>query len=327
MMRLGCALLPSIFLLLCLFCGTWAYHFEIPTTITAFQPQTITWFRDGRDLGAAVQLELFLEDESEAVIRGLRADASFYGTKSEGPLIFTATTVGPLTVVGLFIAAGGISVMNAYATERIIAVSPGPETILTPTSSAPLAADSNISGPNSPPPSLPASPPVATDSNTTSSSNSQAKVIGGSLGGGAFLVVLVVIFLFLRRRRNQRVPDFDGTTAVIYPFPPQTRLSDVPREWIELPSTPASNFRKAVEVSDPRVAELVGGERSIDLQQPGTERGGDEISTHGDDNRPVDQASYRAMQAQIQLLMQRVERIEGTEEAPPEYVSAYGSSR
>ncbi|KAL0057117.1 hypothetical protein AAF712_016256, partial [Marasmius tenuissimus] len=40
----------------------------------------------------------------------------------------------------------------------------------------------------------------------------------------------------------------------------------------------------------------------------------------------VDQARFSAMQAQIRLLVERVERIEAAEppEAPPEYVSAYG---
>ncbi|KAK1215089.1 hypothetical protein PQX77_022308, partial [Marasmius sp. AFHP31] len=113
----------------------------------------------------------------------------------------------------------------------------------------------------------------------------------------------------------QRAQDFDRIAAVIHPFPPETESS----------LTPASNFRKAVDVSNPRMTEPKAGKQSIDLQQPGTKYGVGETSTHRDNNRPVDQASYQAMQAQIQLLMQKVERMEAVEEAPPEYVSAYGS--
>ncbi|KAK1234280.1 hypothetical protein PQX77_002518, partial [Marasmius sp. AFHP31] len=84
---------------------------------------------------------------------------------------------------------------------------------------------------------------------------------------------------------------------------------------------PASNFRKAVEGSNPQITDPAGGEQTIEPQQPRSERDDSQsggTSTLGDDNR------YRAMEAQIQLLMQRVERIEGVEQAPPEYVSAYG---
>ncbi|KAK1233262.1 hypothetical protein PQX77_003584 [Marasmius sp. AFHP31] len=188
------------------------------------------------------------------------------------------------------------------------------------------------------------SPPGATDSNTSSSNSLRAKIIGSSVGGGTFLVILVVIFLFLRGRRtkqrrgkqqthkvmraitlfaiDQQLQSSYETAAIIRPFSPTTPVLKSSREQKETLSTSASNLRKAVEVSNPRVAEPAGGEPTIDPQQPHTGRDDSESGetlTLGDDNR------YRAMQAQMQLLRQRVDRMEGAEEAPPDYVSAEGS--
>ncbi|KAK1234086.1 hypothetical protein PQX77_002719, partial [Marasmius sp. AFHP31] len=120
---------------------------------------------------------------------------------------------------------------------------------------------------------------------------------------------------------DQQLQDLHETAAVIHPFLHTTPVLESSREQKEPSSTPASNFRKAVEVSSPRVTGPAGGEQTIDPQQPNTERDGGErgeTSNLGDDNR------YRTMQAQIQSLMQRMERVEAVEEAPPEYVSAYG---
>ncbi|KAJ8089460.1 hypothetical protein PM082_014711 [Marasmius tenuissimus] len=174
--------------------------------------------------------------------------------------------------------------------------------------------------------SNPSSFRVATDSDTSGLDNSEAKIIGGSVGGVFFLSVLVATILFLHNRRaGRRVRELDKEAAVIHPFPPASLVSDSSRERDEPPSIPASN-REVAEVSNYRVTEPTGGERSINLRLPETERRGGDPS-HQDDNRPVDQASYRALQAQVQLLMQRLERVEAVEEAPPEYVSARRSSR
>ncbi|KAK1218232.1 hypothetical protein PQX77_019083 [Marasmius sp. AFHP31] len=230
-------------------------------------------------------------------------------------------------------------------TKQIMAVSPGRGTTLPPTSStpsSPVTTDSNTSGSNSVLSSLPSSPPVATESNTSlsnlpssttatnfntsASDSSRAKAIGGSVGGIAFLITLVITVVFLHKRRDRRVQDSNRTARVIHPFLPATPVLKSSRERKAPLSIPATN-RKVARLPNPRVTEPTAGELSIDLQQPGAERGGGETSIHVDDNRPVDQASYRAMQAQMQLLMQRVERMEAIEEAPPEYVSAYGSGR
>ncbi|KAJ8089458.1 hypothetical protein PM082_014709 [Marasmius tenuissimus] len=178
---------------------------------------------------------------------------------------------------------------------------------------------------NPPPMSSTSPPPAAIDFNTSGSKNPPAKIIGGSVGGGGLVVVLlVVIFLFLRRRRNQRLRDWDKAAAALRPFSPTAPVLDPPHERKETPSMPTTN-QKVVQVSDHWVIEPTRGQPSIDSQQPDTERGGGETSNHGDDNRPVDQASYRAMQTQIQLLMQRMERMEAVDETPPEYVSTYGN--
>ncbi|KAL0058439.1 hypothetical protein AAF712_014883 [Marasmius tenuissimus] len=217
-----------------------------------------------------------------------------------------------------------------------MAVSPsGPVTGTTPppTSSIPSSTttDTNNSSSSSPSPTIatdsntsPSNPPsstIATELNTSASHSPRVEIIGGSIGGGGFLIVLVVIFR-LRRQKN-RLRDFDRAAAVIDPFTPTTPVSNPLPERKEPLSMPISN-RKAVEGSDHSVVEPTAGEQSTDFQQPHTERDdGDsgETTTLGDDNR------YRAVQAQIRLLMQRMERIEGVEEAPPEYVSAYGSGR
>ncbi|KAJ8089491.1 hypothetical protein PM082_014745 [Marasmius tenuissimus] len=180
------------------------------------------------------------------------------------------------------------------------------------------------------PPSVPSSTP--TDSNTSASNSFRAKIIGGAVGGGGFLIVLIVIFLFRRRRSKQarvRLQDPDKAAAVIDPFTPTTTVSNPPRERKELPSMPVLS-RKAMEGSSRRVTEPTGGEQSTDPRQSHTEQEADESGqnpTLVHDNGPIDRASYRAMQAQVQLLMQKMERMESIEEGPPEYVSAYGSSR
>ncbi|KAL0057152.1 hypothetical protein AAF712_016215, partial [Marasmius tenuissimus] len=123
----------------------------------------------------------------------------------------------------------------------------------------------------------------------------------------------------------------DKTAAIIDPFTPTAPVLNSPRERKESSPIPVSN-RKAVEGSNRRVTEPTGSGQFTDSRRSQTEQDapGDQsgqTSTLVDDNRPVDQASYWAMQAQIQLLMQTVERMESVEEGPPEYVSAYGSSR
>ncbi|KAJ8089480.1 hypothetical protein PM082_014732 [Marasmius tenuissimus] len=174
------------------------------------------------------------------------------------------------------------------------------------------------------------SPPIATDFKTSGSNNSQAKIIGGSIGGGGFLIALIVIFLLRRQRSKQtrdQLQDFDKAAAVIHPFTPTAPVSSPPGERAEPSSMLASN-RKFAQVPDRQVTESAEGQQSIDPRQPVTEDGGGESLTHRNDNGPVDwQASYRALQAQVQLLMRRMERVEAVEEAPPEYISAYGSSR
>ncbi|KAJ8089477.1 hypothetical protein PM082_014728 [Marasmius tenuissimus] len=169
--------------------------------------------------------------------------------------------------------------------------------------------------------------PIATDSNSSGSNNSQAKIIGGAIGGGGFLVLLIVIFLFRRRRSKQardRLQDSEKAAAVIDPFTPTTPVLNPPRERKESSPIPASN-RKAVEGSNRQVTETTGGKQSTDPRQSETVHRGGESLTRGVDNRPVDRASYQALQAQVRLLMQRMERVEGVEEAPPEYVPAYSS--
>ncbi|KAJ8089487.1 hypothetical protein PM082_014739 [Marasmius tenuissimus] len=310
-----------ILVLLYLFCGMQAFHFgQLPATITAFRPQTLSWFRDAGDGSAAeaMGLKLVRTNTYEFVT------VHFDGTQSEGQLIFTATITGLLTVfeeeAEILTISGttGLSPKPDLLTTQIRVVAPvGPVTETTPpqmssAASPPVVTDSNTSSSNT------------SGSNTSTSNSSQAKIIGGSIGGGGFLIVLIVLFLFRRRRSKQaRVRLQDPDAAVIDPFTPTTTVSNPPREWKELPSIPVSS-RKAMEGYSRRVTEPTTGEQSTNPQQPHTDRDGGEIgvtSNLGDDNR------YQAMQAQIQMLMQRMERIEAVEEAPPEYVSAYGSSR
>ncbi|KAJ8089534.1 hypothetical protein PM082_014790 [Marasmius tenuissimus] len=205
-------------------------------------------------------------------------------------------------------------------------VSPVTGTTPRPLSSVPSSTttDSNTS------PSNPPSTTIATELNTSASNSSRVKIIGGSIGGGGLLIVLTVIFLLHRQRSGQRsgqardqLQDFNKVAAIIHPFSPKAPVPDYSREQKEPPSMPAWN-RKVAQMSDHQVIGPTSGEQSIDPQQPQIEPDGsesDETSTLGDDSR------YRTMQAQIQLLMQRVDRMEAVEEAPPEYVSDYRSSR
>ncbi|KAJ8089489.1 hypothetical protein PM082_014742 [Marasmius tenuissimus] len=331
MSRLWWPLSPGILLLSSLFYGIRAYHFnELPPTITAFQPQTMTLIRDDSDrVGRTLYLDTF--DSQDNVLGGMTT--IFDGTQAERPVIYTPITAGPLYMqAGLAFDQGQMPNQSGPSWTllkvlKVMVVSPVESvggTTAPPTSSA---TSSVTTGPTA---SKPPSPTIANDFNTSASNSSRAKIIGGAVGGGGFLVVLIVIFLWRRQRSKQardwRVQGVDQTAAVIDPFPSTTPVSNPLSERKETLLMPASD-RKAVEGSDHLVVGPMGGEQSINPRQPETEHGGGESLTRGDDNRPVDQASYRALQAQVRLLMQRMERVEGVDEAPPEYVSAYGSSR
>ncbi|KAK1216441.1 hypothetical protein PQX77_020939 [Marasmius sp. AFHP31] len=209
----------------------------------------------------------------------------------EGQITYMVTATGPFTIQGLIGAApvsndGSIILYNPINLATQTAVLPNE---LTQTSSAPFYS--------------------ATDLNTPGPNDSRAKIVVGSVGGGGFLVVLVIVFLFFRRRRDRRLRDLDKAAAIPDPFSPRTPQSGPSRKQKGRPSE-----RYGAEGSDQQVIErTTGGNQSV---------GPPEF----DDNSPVDQAIYRTMQAQIRLLMQRMERIEAVEEAPPEYVSAYGDT-
>ncbi|KAJ8089493.1 hypothetical protein PM082_014748 [Marasmius tenuissimus] len=289
------------------FIGIQAFHFEsLPTIITAIDPQTLTWYRDDGDSGTQRLLLNVKQGGTKEVLVGA---AAADGTQIMGPLEFwlSAQYTGFLTM--------DVAIPTLTTTL--------------PSEALPTTQYTNSAF------TIVAVHPVVTSTGNSQTGNSRAEIIGGSVGGGVFLVVLVVIFFLLRRRRSKqekdgRVRDFDKATAIIHPFPPKTGpVSDSSHERKALPPIPASK-RNMAEGCDHRVIEPLGGEQCVGSQQPHAERGGGgggEYSTDGDDNGPVDESRYRAMQAQIQLLMRRIERMEAEDEMPPEYVSANGSSR
>ncbi|KAL0058440.1 hypothetical protein AAF712_014884 [Marasmius tenuissimus] len=101
---------------------------------------------------------------------------------------------------------------------------------------------------------------------------------------------------------------------------------------VEQPTMSSLNQKGAESSGDRIDIDRRKGRRNPQQLQTDSERDRGRFGTshgHMDPNRPVEQASYWAMQAQIRLLMERMEmiEIEGLSEAPPEYASAYGSNR
>ncbi|KAJ8089618.1 hypothetical protein PM082_014876 [Marasmius tenuissimus] len=169
--------------------------------------------------------------------------------------------------------------------------------------------------------------PSNTDIDTSASNNApQATVIGFVGGAVGFFAAILVGFILYRKRGGRRLHDLHKM-AIPHPLspPPPPILGPYPTERLSTP-TSISN-RKGAKGSNRHLKHMETNQ-SIDFRQPELEQErGPDGSSHEDPNRPVGQASYWAMQAQMRLLMQRIERIEAAEQAPPEYVSAYGSSR
>ncbi|KAJ8089635.1 hypothetical protein PM082_014895 [Marasmius tenuissimus] len=307
MMKLRSSLHLGILFQLHLFPGLQAVHFswgQVPATITAFQPQTVTWVRDDRET-EPLSLEFRVAFGYSQVAMTTTVDEK----QHEGQITYMVTTTGPFTVQGFI---GATPVGNSGPIVSYNPINPATQVAVLPT---------GLTTTSSAPPYL-----VATDSG---SNRSRAIIIGGSVGGGVFLVVLVIVFLILRRRRDRRRRDLDKAVAVLDPFSPRTLDSaGASRKQKRASYTPPSE-RKVVEGSSHQAIEWnTQSEQFIGPQQPDTARDNVGVGTfREDDDGPVDQASYRTMQAQIRLLMQRMERMEAVEQAPPEYVSAYGSNR
>ncbi|KAK1226749.1 hypothetical protein PQX77_010259 [Marasmius sp. AFHP31] len=239
--------------LLALFRRLWALGFDydrLPATITAFQPQTLAWFRDGQaDSGTQeVEFDYIANDLTEGL-----AFITVDEAQRKGQVTFTVTIPGTF-IMGLLArplvdgTKGGVE-FQRFDVAKIRAVRP--------TTSSDFSSTSAVDAPIS--------------------HRSREKIIGGIVGGVGFLIVCIGLILFSRRKADR----------------PPGRLLD--RKGAQHLDRPVSDGRNV----------------------------GDYRLTRGDANGPVDQANYLAIQAQMRLLMRRMERMETAEQGPPEYASAY----
>ncbi|KAJ8089603.1 hypothetical protein PM082_014859 [Marasmius tenuissimus] len=202
------------------FAPVWAFHFEsLPATITASQPQTLTWIRDESDRATSLKFA-FLNPANSLI--GEFASTVVNEAQREGTVAFTFTSAGTFRVEGL---AEG-TFFTAQPTE-IVAVSAtatgtdstAPSSALTnssPTSTSTSAANSSeadqasslassnaseLESSQVPTLSTPTlSTPLPTGSGTSSTpnggSNSQMKVAGSVVGGAWLLALLPAVSFF-----------------------------------------------------------------------------------------------------------------------------------
>ncbi|KAJ8089619.1 hypothetical protein PM082_014877 [Marasmius tenuissimus] len=156
--------------------GVRAFEFDQPpATITAFQPRTLRWFRNGDDGSGTQEIEFIYQASGLTEDFGL---TTVDDTQSEGLVTFTFTTVGPLG--------------RKFHDTGILVVLPT-------TGSEPPS----ISGLS---PSMTSLPDTSINNN-----NFRAKIIGGTLGSVGFVVILTMFLLF-RRRRGRQVHNSDDET-------------------------------------------------------------------------------------------------------------------
>ncbi|KAJ8089614.1 hypothetical protein PM082_014872 [Marasmius tenuissimus] len=302
------------FLLLANFpCRLRAIHFsqQQPRTITTIQPQTITtWVRDENNIGSrrldlkyigpgvveTFALTSVDEKQCEREHAGARVSLSVIDPHIEITMVQppVSATSPPVYHNGFSGIMATLPTTGSDSPDRITVQPPG------------------FSGLN------------LTRRASDGVNDSRAAVIGCAVGGVGFIIILTVFLLF-RWKRGQRLHELEDQ---IIPRPlslPPPRLDPYLKGKPPTP-TPTST-QEGGEDSD-RQIEHTGGDQLLDSQESNFEPGGGVGGPSPEDrNGPINQVSYQAIQAQIRMLVQRMERMEAADEAPPEYVSAHGSNR
>ncbi|KAK1227620.1 hypothetical protein PQX77_009376, partial [Marasmius sp. AFHP31] len=168
-----------------------------------------------------------------------------------------------------------------------------------------------------------------TDTSGATSSPRTTTIIGSVIGGVGTLAGLVIILLLVRRKWRRELLE-KVNTHLLSSLPP---IEPYVIEKSPIRSSNQESIDSNLDEQGPEERERrVSGDQSAEPRGPEAEFEEDIENRelpHDEEVGRVDQARFSAMQTQIGLLMQRVERIEATEqsEAPPEYVSAYGGSQ
>ncbi|KAJ8089631.1 hypothetical protein PM082_014889 [Marasmius tenuissimus] len=312
---------------LCLSQGPFHFVQRLPATITAFEPQTIGWARDSSDNGTKT---LAFGYWNFPLDFGQLGTVTVDEKQREGQITCTFKTPGIFDVEGAVKDGdrwGPFFAAQPTGVSVVLPKSTGLDTSSTTTPSTPSSESSQQTIPYSePPPS--ASPSQVNDTDASASNKSRGKIIGSVVGGIGSLAVLLVVFLLFRRRKDPRQRDLDGTNNMRAP-------SSLPRAvdpyLLKKPPMSSSN-RKVIEMSC-YLLEYMSVDHFIDRRQhepepePEQTRREDGLP-HDGINEPIDEARLSVVQAQIRVLMRRMERVETADlnEAPPEYVSAYGSN-
>ncbi|KAJ8092371.1 hypothetical protein PM082_023826 [Marasmius tenuissimus] len=316
----------------------WAFHFgqQLPATVTAFEPHSINVVRDNLDSGIGTVILSFFGSSNSFI--GEIGLMTIGANEREGQIQFTYTFTTPNAFGIKGRAVGGTSGQTTFTAQptNIRVVLPSSIPVVPPTTSSkststPPARPGTIglSSPISASSPSPASSPPFDDSNAQSdseNSNTRAYIIGGVVGGVGFLVGLVIAF-FLFRRKWQR--ELSETPNMNPPSPPPPVIE--PYLVGKPPISSSSSDQKGVDLkfeNREREEQLAPDDQSFDSGVPEEDSSEIDELDQNEGIGAVDQARFSAMQAQIRLLVERVERIEAVEppEAPPEYVSVYGST-
>ncbi|KAJ8089610.1 hypothetical protein PM082_014868 [Marasmius tenuissimus] len=330
--------LESFLSLLALLPGSssiWAFHFDqLPSTITAFQPQTLKWIRDDPDHATFIKFAFL----NQAHFLAEFGTTTVPETQREGqiPFTFTYSSISTFRIEGLadkkYFTAQPTEILTANPTTT-------PTTTTFDSSMASTKPPPTTWNPDlaetSPPDSEPSPVPTATPPASTADSTHSASIIGGAVGGGGGAVVflLFIAFLLLRRRKNQqKVQDLEQVTTtgphshsqppapIIEPYPMAERSPTSPVSTVkgQSPTTERCTTSDHYKYSDPRDPSSPSGESS-------SRRAESSVSGNEDRDGP---SAYAAVQAQMRMMMQRLERIESADpEAPPDYVSSYSDLR
>ncbi|KAK1231233.1 hypothetical protein PQX77_005658 [Marasmius sp. AFHP31] len=178
---------------------------------------------------------------------------------------------------------------------------------------------------DTPPTNIPSTPPAIASDNSESTT-SHANIIGGAVGGGGAVVILLIVLFLFRRKRNQQKPR-DSEQATVYSHPPEPRVDPY---LLEKSATSLISRGKGQGQTDQRT-----NTTRSDHYQSSDSRIPPSASSRSYSSRPAGPpvsedgpSAFAAMQAQMRMMMQRLERIEAAEsEAPPDYVSSYSGGR
>ncbi|KAJ8089611.1 hypothetical protein PM082_014869 [Marasmius tenuissimus] len=335
-------LTPFLFLIALLpgLSTVWGFHFDrLPGIITAFRPQTLRWIRDDPDSATEIKFAFLNQGDFLAEF----GTTTVPETQKEGqiPFTFTYLSIGTFRVEGV---AGGV--FFTAPPTAILATNPSTTAASdsSATSDTPSLTLSNPDPPQTSPTNSETSHPTSTPLPETASngSKSRANLIGGAVGGSGALILLFIA-LFLLRRKSKELSLWQQLCKIFNTSLDHKKPQDSEQATFSHPPEPGVEpYLVRKSATSPILTGKGQSQRNqrtdttvSDHHQASNSRNPPTASSWANSSRLAEPSfsedgpsAYAAMQAQMRVMMQRLERIEAAElEAPPDYVSSYSSRR